>query len=168
MRAALPPGGDAQRAEWALERLSLSRAELTLLTTAASAADAWKLWGLDVANGRATLYDSYLDDNRSGTPLELLSMVSIVLQQGRMTFAQLESALACPFVNPGNVVRIVPATGLGLEGECDPARLKLKDNSAELLDRLHRFLRWQRRLKWTMPETDFALRVVTALPGVNA
>lgn len=168
MRAAFPPGGGVQGAEWAIERLSLSRPELTLLTTAAPAADVWKLWGLTVSNGSATLFDSYLEANRSGQPIELLSPVSIVLQQGRLSFVDLTTALTCPFVNPGNYVRIVPIEGLGIEAECDPAKLKLKDSTAEFFDRLHRFLRWQRRLKWTLRETDLALRMVTARHGANA
>ena len=158
MCMALPPGAVARRVQYAIESLGMTRAELTLATTAAPADGVWKRWGLNVAGGSATVFDSFDERRKSGTPLELLSTVSIVLQQARLSFVELQWLLQSEFINPGIAVGITVPIDTDSAGECDPTQLQLNRNSPELLDRLHRFLRWQRRLKWSMPELDFALR----------
>ena len=165
MKAALPPDDDARRGVLAIERLGMLAAERTIVTTAAADADVWKRWGLAVSGGTATIRDSYDDTDKTGAPLTLLSTVSILLQQARLTFLELTWLLQSQFINPGLTATITAAPGAEAGAECDPAQLVLSGASPQLLDRLHRFVRWQRRLNWSMPELDIALRVLSALPG---
>jgi hypothetical protein len=168
MKAALPPDDEARRGLVAIEWLGMLRAELTLVTTAAADDDVWKRWGLKVNGGTATIHDSYDDTDKTGAPLSLLSTVSILLQQARLTFLELQWFLQSQFINPGLTATITVAPEAVAGGDCDPTRLALSGSSPQLLDRLHRFVRWQRRLKWSMPELDIALRVLPALPGYTA
>jgi len=168
MEKALPDASAPRRARLALERLSMSQAELGLATGAAAGDALWKIWGLKVANGSATIFDTYDEREKSGAPLELLSVVSLVLQQARLEFRALESLLQSEFVNPGRTARIDLPAGAASGAECDPTKLIVKNNSPALLDRLHRFARWQRRLRWTVPELDFALRARAAQPAATA
>ncbi|HEX2678788.1 MAG TPA: hypothetical protein VHM19_19175, partial [Polyangiales bacterium] len=169
MRAALPAADAARRAAFAIEQLGMTRSELTLAIAAAAAdADVWKRWGLEVTGGAATLFDSYAEVEKTDAPLTLLSTVSILLQQARLKFVELEWLLQSQFINPGLATSIQLPSDAVAGAECDPTRLTLNPCSGALLDRLHRFVRWQRRLKWSMPQLDFALRKLTALPNSTA
>jgi hypothetical protein len=74
--------------------------------------------------------DTYVDQTTTDAPLQLLQRVSIVLQQARLKFAELQSLLECRFVNPGTrgVVKIVP------DEEYEPSKLRLENCDGPFLD----------------------------------
>src|SRR5262249_38906844 len=116
----------------------------------------------------ATIVDTFDDQEKTDAPLELLSIVSLVVQQGRMTVSDLEALLDCEFINPGRTVTIDTADDAAPDDQCNPTALRLQGNSPALLDRLHRFIRIQRRLGWKTPDLDLALRAIYGQPNVTA
>gem|GEM_PF-3915429 len=167
MQAALPQADEARRVALAMERLGITRTELALATSVATDADVWANWGLDVRGVSATIRDGFDEVEKTGTPLHLLSTVSILIQQARLTFVELLWLLQSEFINPDLAASISIPDDATAGAECDPTRLVLTGSSASLFDRMHRFVRWQRRLKWSMPELDFALRILAAQPGYS-
>lgn len=145
----------------AREVLGLSEAETKLITTSATPSRLWELWGLKVENNRAVIHDASIDEPVSDTPLNLLARISILLQQSRLSFVELQHVLQTQFVAAASqqTVSITPLT------ECRPSKMKLTDLTEGHLDRLHRFVRLWRRLGWRVHELDLAIAAVQ--PGAN-
>jgi hypothetical protein len=123
----------------ALEHLRLTPAQADLITTAAAEPEIWRIWGLSVDGGRASVYDASAGERVAGAPLAVLSRVSVVLQQARLSYDELLDALQCRFVQgPGGEISITPPD------ECRPSRMRLAFRGSADLDRLHRFVRLRR------------------------
>src|SRR5262249_9151442 len=148
---ALPsPAADAL----AIERLGFSAVEADIVTAGALAAGnhAWDYWGLsETAN---TVQDP-VEGTRtySGTWIEVLRHVRILLARAGLTHAELTQLLNTRFVNPGSAVTLVchPADS------CDLGTMTADGLTPDALDRLHRFVRLQRRLGWDAYDLDAAI-----------
>jgi hypothetical protein len=90
------------------------------------------------------------------TIAKLLARATPPVSERAMTYEELADVLRTDFVQaPGHEV------GVWFEGSaCDPARGRLVGLGADHLDRIHRFLRLQRRLGWTAAQLDRAIAVV--------
>jgi ABC toxin N-terminal region/Neuraminidase-like domain/Putative peptidoglycan binding domain len=144
----------------ALEFFGLSEAEARLIfveespavDVAAATAAIYDQWGL-AANQRA-IYDAAMGRNVQGeSPLELLTNVSILLQQSRLRFDELQMMLDSQFVTQdGAPLIILPL------GSCKPSEMKVVALTVGHLDRLHRLVRLWRKSGWTVHELDLAVR----------
>jgi hypothetical protein len=149
---------------WAREQLGLSKGEAEAILSSRSGDALWRTWGLRPTTGADwSVVDTYADAKRVALPLDprgkgLLQGVSVVLQQARLRFVELQAFLATPFVHGGQPLSLEPIT------ECDPTKLWIKGIDAGMLDRLHRLVRLWRALGWPIWEVDL---VLTSL-GVNA
>jgi hypothetical protein len=149
---------------WAREQLGLSKGEAEAILSSRSGDALWRTWGLRPTTGADwSVVDTYADAKRVALPLDprgkgLLQGVSVVLQQARLRFVELQAFLAVPFVHGGQPLSLEPMT------ECDPTKLWIKGIDAGMLDRLHRLVRLWRALGWPIWEVDL---VLTSL-GVNA
>lgn len=147
----------------AQEQLQISDAE-TELIVGDTTASLWGCWGLSPdENGDFTVFDSFSDTPLIGKPEDLLRTVSVVMQQAKLSFDELQTVLTTRFVNPGGKAVIKPFH------ECDPTKLLIEEVSdtelAALLDAMHRFLRLQRVLKWRISSLDQLLSSSKVAPA---
>ena len=135
------------------ELLGLSEAEAKLIAPAAPPADGdiYRYWGLT----STTVFDAAIGiDVTRPNRLELLQNVSILLQQSRLSFAELQSVLATRFVTKapgGGALTISP------QASCKPSEMTIDSLTVRHLDRIHRFVRLQRRLGWSVEDLDRAI-----------
>jgi Tc toxin complex TcA C-terminal TcB-binding domain/Neuraminidase-like domain len=165
LETALPDSEQMSSDIWAREQLGLSEAQATMIVTAKSGDNLWRTWGLIPSTGNLwQVQDTFADITRNELPLDsnpnqgLLERVSIVLQQARIRFVELQALLATQFVSSGQSVSIDPIH------ECDPSKLWLIGLNGGILDRMHRFIRIWRILGWQIWEVDL---VFSAL-GIGA
>jgi len=132
----------------------LSEGEATRIGVDETAPAVYDYWG--VSSTQKTIWDAAAGSILKGdSPLDLLKNVSILLQQSRLGFEELQAVLATQFVTQGGTapLRIEPQT------TCKPSQMTLPALTPEHLDRLHRFTRLWRKLGWTMRELDLAIQV---------
>jgi hypothetical protein len=157
LEATLPDSEQVTSDLWAREQLGLSKGEAEAILTSRSGDELWRTWGLRPAgNSSWSVFDTYSDAERLALPLDrsgegLLQSVSVVLQQARLRFVELQAFLAAPFVHGGKTLNLEPMT------ECDPTKIWIKGIDAEMLDRLHRMIRLWRALGWPIWEVDLVL-----------
>lgn len=144
------------------ERLGLSSSEFGLITKPSVEANGnaitkfWQIW--DVSQTSQTMRDTFIDQDVVATAFGndgLLTRVSIIMQQARLHFADLEALLESDFINPGGV-KIQP------DNVCQPSDMRLsvvhENELAPLLDRLHRFVRLWRAIGWGIRDLDLAIQ----------
>jgi hypothetical protein len=157
LEATLPDSEQVISDLWAREQLGLSKGEAEAILTSRPGDEIWRTWGLRPAgNSSWSVFDTYSDAERVAQPLDrsgegLLQSVSVVLQQARLRFVELQAFLAAPFVHGGKTLNLEPMT------ECDPTKIWIKGIDAEMLDRLHRMIRLWRALGWPIWEVDLVL-----------
>lgn len=140
---------------FALEVLGLSMAEAKLIAPTAPPSDTeiHSYWGLSPT--ATNVFDAASGRTLEGTsPLALLKNVSVLLQQSRLSFEELQTVLGARFVTQDGKapLRIEPQT------TCKPSEMWLPALTTGHLDRLHRFIRLWRKLGWTMRDLDLAIQ----------
>jgi hypothetical protein len=138
----------------AAEVLGLSAAEATLIDVASASPELYDHWGIPETQN--FVYDASTSSYVRGTPpLALLKNVSVMLQQSRVSFDELETLIETQFVTLAGkaVLNIAPRTS------CKPSEMSLVELTTGHLDRLHRFIRLWHRLGWTIHELDLAIQV---------
>lgn len=146
----------------ARERLGLSSTEWGLINTPSvqisggAKSEFWKIWG--ISGTKQTIKDTFIDQDITAAPFGndgLLTRVSIILQQARLSFAELQQLLKSDFINPNGTVGIHP------DNVCHPSEMRLSVVDANVLgpvlDRLHRFVRLWRATGWDIWELDLAI-----------
>ena len=117
--------------------------------------DVWQLWGVVPAAGgnNTTIFDASSGQTIADTPLAVLSNVSILLQQSRLSLDGLRAVLDTDFVtpDPGNQLSVTPLD------ECSPSNMTVAGLDVGYLDRIHRFVLLWRVLGWTVREVDMSL-----------
>ncbi len=88
-----------------------------------------------------------------------LQPVSTLLARARIDYGQLADLLELVFLNPQAKFLPEPVTGADPE-TCDTDKLAISNLTGDELDKIHRFIRLQRRLGWTARDLD---RVLAAL-----
>jgi hypothetical protein len=152
------PVGAALGAAWAQEMLGLSAAESALIVGVASADELYAEWGIQLT--QKSIVDAATGQTVSGTPpLSLLRNVSILMQQARLSFEQLQLLIESSFVT---LAGSAPLT-LVPRFTCKPIEMNLIELSAGHLGRLHRFVRLWRRLEWSLHDLDLAIRAFDGL-----
>ena len=140
---------------FAREVLGLGRSEANLIVTQKTDPAVFGCWG--VAPGQRRIWDAgsarFLDRT---TTLSLLQNVSILLQQSRLSFSELQTVLATRFVQ-GNAAPLL----ITPENSCKPSEMTVATLTSGHLDRIHRFVRLQRRLGWSEEDLDTAILLTT-------
>ncbi len=85
-----------------------------------------------------------------------LQPVSTLLQRARLDYGQLADLLELVFLNPQAKFLIEPVSGANPE-TCDTTKLAISNLTGAALDRIHRFIRLQRRLGWSARDLDRVL-----------
>jgi hypothetical protein len=136
----------------AAEILGLSSSEPSIIAPPpGAAAPIWHVWGLGEVTNRS--WDGQAGIERTGSWSQVLSHVSMVMQQARLTHRELLDVLQTLFMAAARPT-IAP------DDECEPGKLTLSAADPEASLRLiHRFVRLWRRTGWTMRELDRVLVV---------
>lgn len=134
------------------EVLGLTGPEADLIAPDIAAADdaVFAQWGLPP--GQTKIWDAAGGTYVTGSPLNRLKHVSILLQQSQLEVDELREVLATAFVSQGQ-----PPLPFTPAGTCTPSDLRLPGLTVPYLDRISRFVRLQRRLGWTTEELDAAI-----------
>jgi hypothetical protein len=151
------------------EVLGLTEAEAKLIAPTATpgAPDTLAHWGL--AADQTRIWDAATGkDYVAGDALSLLKNVSILLQQSRLSFEDLEAVIATGYVHPAGS----PSLDIIPRGSCVPSEMRINAMEAEALERIHRFVRLQRRLGWSIADVDTAIGTIANnvldTPGLRA
>lgn len=83
-----------------------------------------------------------------------LSTVSKLLEKSGLCYKELRKLLQVDFINPNNDMHIIPSPTCNLDEEV------IENLSDTKLDHIHRFVRLQRKLNWSIHELDAALRAL--------
>ena len=150
LEMALPDGPMTDRLT--AEILGLSSSEASIIAPPpGAAAPIWQIWGLGEVTNR--IWDEQAGVERTGSWSQVLSRVSMVMQQARLTHRELLDVLQTLFMAAARPT-IAP------DDECEPSKLTLTAADLEASLRLiHRFVRLWRRTGWTMRELDRVLVV---------
>lgn len=167
LMAVMRRDGAASLLDVASERLRLTTAEREILTGTGDR-EPWARWGL-----RET--GNVVDDPATGTRVSLawidaLRRVPVFLRQSGLQFDELKTLLEAKYVNPdGGLVIEFPVPPTPEEAvhasTCDveKARITLPSDEAQagaVLERIEHFVRLRRKLGWSVPELDAALRAL--------
>ena len=177
---------------WAIEYLGLSAAEATLVTSPGPALyEAWGFPAADVTEHDVLVDPADSTKLLTGPWSERLRRVDVLIARAGITYVQLLDLLVTNYVNPPVSDGFRPVTIESVDtsdpATCELAKLRITGSigvartspsslthvehvegdigaPGDLLDRLLRFLRLQRRTGWTPRELDTAIRQVR--PGV--
>jgi hypothetical protein len=140
--------------DMAVEALGFSAVEADIVTGGplAAANHLWDYWGLQ-ETGNTVRDPVETTHSYTGTWLDVLSHVRILLARAELTHAELTQLLNTRFVNPGKAVTLTchPADS------CDLGTMTVDGLTPDALDRLHRFVRLQRTLGWDAYDLDAAI-----------
>lgn len=93
------------------------------------------------------------EDFWGSAPVEALRIVQDLLDRSGLSYSELESLIETWFINPGKTLAISAKAGASV-ATCDTTKLQINGLTADVLSRLHRFVRLWRKLGWTIPEVD--------------
>jgi hypothetical protein len=91
-----------------------------------------------------------------------LSTVQELLDRSGLSYAELETLIAAWFINPTKTLTI-SAKGDHV-ATCDTRDLQIVGLTADILSRMHRFVRLWHKLGWTIPEVDKSIRAFVPDP----
>jgi len=151
--------GSAHAVAMAIEGLGLSAVEADIITGGplAAANTSWDYWGLaETGNTVPDPVDHAV--GYTGTWLGVLAHVRVLLDRAGLSYQALTELLNTVFVNPGGAVTVQCHP----EDSCDIGAMTIQGLTADVADRLHRFVRLQRRLGWSVYETDSAVALLQA------
>jgi len=127
---------DSPSIEIAAEYLRLTLRDRAIITGSADE-ETREFWGLG-----EPAWNTLLSDRR----------VPVVLQQSGLSYDELTTLLEVSFINPGGTMRVQFE-----QPDCNIDRATLVNLSGDALDRMHRFVRLQRKLGWDAHELGITL-----------
>ncbi|BCB78320.1 hypothetical protein Pflav_047300 [Phytohabitans flavus] len=156
-----PPAqpGSAASVALAVEGLGMSALEADIVTAGPSVAarKSWEYWGLaETGNTVPDPVDPSI--TVTGTWIDVLSRVRIMLNRADLTYVELARVLNTTFVNPTGTVVLTENP----DAPYDLATMRLTGLTANVLDRIHRFVRLWRRLGWDVYDLDAAVALLQA------
>jgi peptidoglycan hydrolase-like protein with peptidoglycan-binding domain len=122
--------------EIAAEHLRLSPRDRTIITGNTNEATR-EFWGLD-----QPAWNTLLAARR----------VPVILQQSGLSYEELTTLLEISFINPGGTMRVQFE-----QADCNVDRATLVNLTEAALDRVHRFVRLQRKLDWNAHELGMTI-----------
>ncbi len=99
-----------------------------------------------------------------------LRTVQTLIDTARIEFIELRQLLDSRFVNPARALQIQYAVGEGEDAEiiCDLSLARIEGLTTSDLNRIERFTRLRRALRWTVHELDVALAATAGAAGSGA
>ncbi len=137
----------------------------------ASAVRPWEFWGLQEAGNQVRTFDPTAADGFVMSSLgwrEALTHLREFLKRSGLTYEELNELLGTDYVMGGTPIRIESADPADLT-TCDTSKLIINTLTTHVLGRARTIIRLWRKIGWTIPELDRAIRVLSAnTPDVNA
>lgn len=141
-----------EREDWCDEILGLAPSQRGIIVNGTSGSGVFTNWGLKPDGSNFKVFDTFIDQEKRGTGVQLLSPASTLMQQARITFAELQALHNSDYINSDS-----PRVILTMDSNCQPDLTTLSVTSA-FLDRMHRFVRLWRQTKLSVPElTDMIM-----------
>jgi hypothetical protein len=154
----LPDAPSPQVISIAVEGLGLSQAEADIIF-GTTGNPPWECWGLDLRN---TDVIDPMDRtiSFSGTWVEVLSNVRILLNRSGLTYKELTQLLNTVYINPQAALQL----GNNPPDSCSLDSMTIYGFAQDpgALDRIHRFVRLMRRLDWDVYTLDSAITILQA------
>ncbi|MGY1582266.1 Tc toxin subunit A-related protein [Streptomyces sp. MN13] len=145
------PTGTQLAAAW----LGLTETARLIVTGGLEERQPWEFYGLAEAGNSIPDPDDPTH-HITGTWIEVLGRVPVLLHRTGLSYTGLLDLLETAFVNPDGSVSVVDSTEGGTV-ECDISAFTVSGLDADVLDRMHRFVRLWRKGDWTMRELDLLL-----------
>jgi hypothetical protein len=134
----------------------------------------WNCWGLSPdENGQVRIYDAAAgenvpsDNNPSGNPFQVLSRVSILMQQARISYDDLLKVLQTRCISRNKGINFT----MDNPAESHPNKMNIQQirqaDGEVILDRMHRFIRLWRKTGWEINELDMAVFVFQTHRGLQ-
>jgi hypothetical protein len=146
----------------AIEGLGLSPLEADIIIGGPLAVDdkgkawaSWDYWGL-TEKGNKIQDPVDLTITVTDTWLEVLAHVRILLDRSGLSYVVLTQLLKTVFVNPDGTVQLQNNP----PDSCDLSSMTIVGLNADILDRLHRFVRLMRKLNWDVFSLDAAINLL--------
>lgn len=95
----------------------------------------------------------YWGEANNAAAIAALSHVDSFLTRTGLSYLELQTLLTLDFINPTGVIAIQH-----LDTSCDISQKRIQPLDADVLDRIHRFLRLWHKLGWKMWEVDLVIR----------
>lgn len=160
--------------KWAYETLGISTEEAALIVNpAADDAIIWNLWGLQPdANNKVRIFDAEAGENvpqNPADPSEVLSRVSILMQQARLSYEDMLRVLKTFFVGAYTEFEITIIDDK--KSDRGPCNLMMRNGLTKMcldsayFDRMHRFIRLWRKLGWEIEDVDRAIKTLDSEGG---
>lgn len=138
--------------------LGLNETERKIITGTLPGKQSWDLWGLAETGNNLFHPETPTDPttNITGTWIEVLSQVSVMLHRAGLTYKEFLQLLDMTFVNPTGSIFINDNADSNA-ANCDTTKFQIVGLTQAALDRMHRFIRLWRRLGCAMWELDMLL-----------
>lgn len=125
----------------AAEALGLTERERELVVTSKTIAEQRKIWNIP----------------EEEDVLKYMEQVDHFLDKTSLSYSELEMLLALKFINPKNTLQISHGIDMSQDKmtiSCDTSEKKLSKLTEDTLDRIHRFLRLQKKTTWNFEVLD--------------
>ena len=159
----LAPGNLQIDSAW----LGINETERKIITGTLAGKQDWEFWGL-LQNGNNLPHPDTPTDsttNVTGTWIDVLSHVSVMLHRTGLSYKELLQVLDMLYVNPASSIFINDNPDSNA-ANCDTTKFLIVGLTAEALNRMHRFIRLWRRLGCTMWEVDMLLPDTNPAPAI--
>ena len=147
--------------------LNITETERKIFTGTLAGKQPWDFWGLTEAGNNIPNPENPADptENISGTWINVLSSVNVMLHCGGLTYKDLLQLLDMKYVNPTASIFIFDTADSNM-ANCDTSKFTIRNLTEDALNRMHRFIRLWRKLGCSMWELDMLLPDIDADPNI--
>ncbi len=147
--------------------LVLNETEWKIISGTLAGKQSWDFWGLLEDGNNISHPDTPADPstNVTGTWINVLSNVSVMLHRTELSYKELLQVLDMQYVNPSKSIYINDNTDSNA-ANCDTAKFQIVGLTADALGRIHRFIRLWRKLGCSMWEVDMLLLDTNSDPAI--
>ena len=147
--------------------IGLNESERKIITGTFLGKQPWDFWGLTQTSNNLFHPETPTDPttNVTGTWIQVLSHVSVMLHRTGLSYKELLQLLDMTFVNPTGSILINDNADENASN-CDTTKFQIVGLTETALDRIHRFIRLWRQLGCTMWELDMMLPDTNPAPEI--
>lgn len=146
--------------------LGITEVERQILTGTLAGKQSWDFWGLAQSGNNIPDPENPADPtaNITGTWLNVLSSVNVMLHRSGLQYKELLQLLDMKYVNPDSSIFIFDTADPNA-ANCDTSQFTIRNLTEDGLNRIHRFIRLWRKLGCAMWELDILLPDTSTTPG---
>jgi hypothetical protein len=147
--------------------LGITETERAILNGSLPGKQPWEFWGLAETANNIPNPENPADptENVSGTWINVLSSVNVMLHRSGLTYKELLQLLDMKYVNADGSITVLD-TADSNAANCDTSKFTILNLTADALNRTHRFVRLWRKLGCAMWDLDILLPDTDPDPNV--